>query len=89
MIKQRGNEEDWIERVPKDSIVYRCMQAPRTLWVKGPGAMVLKEFGSSVHIVNPNVKCLSMLGKVVAILPKNKLQIIYNLIGEYLEKCAD
>ena len=84
MLKIRGNEQDWIEQTPNDSLVYRCFDRPARWWSKGPLGLVMEEHGNYVHIKNPNVRCLSMLGKIVAILPKNRLRVIYNLIGEYL-----
>jgi len=40
----------------------------------------------SVRIHDPRCRSLSFIYRTIAILPKSKLRVIYNLIGAYLEK---
>jgi hypothetical protein len=41
----------------------------------------------SVRIFDEGLKSLSFINRTIAILPKSRLRTIYNMIGEYLEKC--
>ena len=85
-----GNELDWLG--PKDDkkhLVYHA-QSPTTEqhWYISSDLIELdpdySEF--SVRIHDPRSRSLSFIYRTIAILPKSKLRVIYNLIGRYLDE---
>lgn len=85
-----GVERDWLG--PKDEtkhLVYH-MQSETTekRWLMSSDLIELdpdySEFSVRVH--DPRCRSLSFINKTIAILPKSKLRVIYNLIGRYLDE---
>lgn len=85
-----GQEHDWIG--PKDErkhLVYQAQsETTEKRWYFSSDLIELdpdySEF--SVRIHDPRCRSLSFIYKTIAILPKSKLRVIYNLIGAYLDK---
>ena len=84
-----ASERFWIgPRMPKRHVVYK-MQLSLTekalLTLEGDTVLDTTYSEFSVRIHDPKAKSLSFINRTIAIIPKRKLRIIYNLIGEYLD----
>ena len=81
-------EKFWIgpER-PEKHTVYRMSQSSTEQeWLAVPDGIELEEYSEfSVRIHCPKARSLSFIYRTIAILPKQHLRSIYNLIGEYLK----
>lgn len=88
--EETGQERDWLG--PKNEqahLIYHAQsETTEQEWFFSSDLIALdpdySEF--SVSIEDPRCRSLSFINRTIAILPKSKLRIIYNLIGAYLEK---
>ncbi len=85
-----GAERDWLG--PKDEekhlIYHGQSKTTEEEWFYSSDLIALDPHYSefSVSIEDPRCRSLSFINRTIAILPKSKLRIIYNLIGAYLDK---
>ena len=72
---------------PWRHIAYK-MQNSEAMWYQAAcGTQLDPEHSEfSVRIHDPNLRSLSFINRTIAIIPKSRLRVIYNLIGRYLDE---
>jgi len=85
-----ARERFWLGPVNPEKCLNYHTQLSKTeqAWVAAEDGTVLDTTYSefSVRVYNPKARTLSFINQTIAILPKSKLRIIYNLIGDYLNE---
>ena len=88
--EETGQERDWLGPKHEQAclIFHGQSHTTETEWYFSSDLIALdpdySEF--SVSIEDPRCRSLSFINRTIAILPKSKLRIIYNLIGAYLDR---